>query len=119
MDINKPRFELTSIYSDGTAEKPQIVPINDMPWDTNTNRRGFLGTGLVAGAALVLLAECKKSDVSKNVSESQYSDLVIRAHCDEVNLITISPDGKILVSSSSDKTIKLWSLSDRRLGENI
>lgn len=117
MDINKPRFELTSIYSDGTAVEPKIVPIDDMPWNTNTNRRGFLGTGLVAGAALVFLANCKKKRDDK--SSDIFYDPFIRAHCNSTNALATSPDGKILASGSNDRLVKLWSLPDGKLLKTI
>jgi WD40 repeat protein len=36
------------------------------------------------------------------------------AHSDEVHSVAWSPDGALLLSSSSDKTIRLWSVPERR-----
>lgn len=130
MDINKPRFELTSIYSDGSAEEPKIVPINELPLDTNTNRRGFLGAGLLAGAALTFLSKCKPNEAVKvptvnldsnskeNVQVNFPSDK-LNAHCDIVTAVTISPDGKMLISAARDNSIKLWSLPQGRLLKSL
>jgi hypothetical protein len=37
-----PRFELPRVYEDGAREPPQIVPVVQLPWDTRTDRRGFI-----------------------------------------------------------------------------
>jgi WD40 repeat protein len=60
---------------------------------------------LMAGAALALTSCAKPSDSCADG----------RAHKDAVGTLAISPDGKLLVSGSRDKTIKLWSLPDGAL----
>lgn len=121
MDINKPRFELTSIYNDGSVKEPKIVPVTEMPWDTNINRRGFLGTGLLAGTLLTLLGKTSLSSTPA-LNSSFYKNFegnTLNAHCDVINEISISPDGKLLASASDDNRIKLWSLSDGKLLEKL
>ncbi|MFM5959292.1 MAG: WD40 repeat domain-containing protein [Dolichospermum sp.] len=39
--------------------------------------------------------------------------LTFKGHSDSVNAITITPDGKTVISGSDDKTIKTWDLTTR------
>ena len=41
-------------------------------------------------------------------------DYTLEGHSDLINSVKFSPDGKTLVTGSSDKTIKLWNSSDRK-----
>ena len=43
MKISRPHFELTKVYDDGSKVEPQVVPIKDLPLDSKSDRRGFLG----------------------------------------------------------------------------
>jgi WD40 repeat protein len=103
-----PRFELTRVYEDGTQEPPQIVPVMQLPWDMRIDRRGFLGAALMAGVALATTS-CARSDPCEDG----------RAHKDSVLDLAISPDGKLLVSKSNDRTIKLWSLPEGALVKTL
>lgn len=116
MEINKPRFELTSVYTDGSADEPKIVPINEIPLDTNTNRRGFLGAGLVAGAALTLLGKSKlfANDFKRELN-TDFEGKPVYAHCDSIFSLIKTQDETTLISGSKDGSIKLWSLPDGKL----
>ena len=57
----KPQFELTRIYSDGSQEAVQIVPLLEAI-EAKMNRRGFFGAGITAAAAVMLLSSCDKSE---------------------------------------------------------
>ncbi|NEN96174.1 MAG: TIR domain-containing protein, partial [Moorea sp. SIO3I7] len=52
-------------------------------------------------------------------SELKVSDLCKKAHDDWVNYVSFSPDGKILATSSNDKTIKLWNVKECSLLKSL
>jgi hypothetical protein len=95
-----PRFELTRVYEDGTREPPQIVPVTQLPWDTRTDRRGFLGAALMAGTALAAVSSSAGTakNTGKGAETPSDSCQDSRAHKEIVYRLVISPDGKILVS---------------------
>ena len=43
-------------------------------------------------------------------------DSVLRSHSDSLNFIAFSPDGKRLVSSSRDKTVRIWDVDASQIG---
>lgn len=55
-----PKFKLARVMDDGTGDKPKVFPVEKLPWETATNRRGFLGAGLTG---IALLAAQKISAV--------------------------------------------------------
>jgi hypothetical protein len=65
----KPKFELSRIYSDGTKEPVQIVPLTEA-MKAQMNRRGFFGAGLTAAAALTLLPSCEPCDAPEPKPDS-------------------------------------------------
>jgi WD40 repeat protein len=114
MKTERPQFELTRVYSDETAEAPEIVPVTRMPWDTRMSRRGALGVGLGAAAALFLLdargEPLRRTYQSENLLKAPEKTLL--AHLNEVSALALTPDGKMLVSGSHDNTVKFWSLPE-------
>ena len=101
MKIERPQFELTRVYADGTKDAPEIVPVTRMPWDTKMERRGFLGVGVGVASVLVLSTSACSS--------------INKAHNFFVSALAISPDGMILASGSLEDNIKLWSLPEGKL----
>nr|WP_229424505.1 hypothetical protein [Moorena producens] len=43
----------------------------------------------------------------------------IEAHGGDVRNVSFSPDGKLLASGSSDKTVKLWQVEDGKLLQTL
>ena len=124
MKIARPQFELTRVNADGSSDAPEIVPVTQMPWDTNMNRRGLLGVGIGAAAALFLLENQGEADTAGNAAESslngdhQTNPLLKAAekprpaHTGRVTALALTPDGRMLVSGSQDNTVKLWSMPE-------
>ncbi len=52
-----------------------------------------------------------ESDLS-NIEYSRYPDFL--GHSSDVESVAFSPDGKYLASSSSDETVKLWSVESQK-----
>ncbi len=121
MKINIPRFELTRVYSDGTSEKPEIIPVGQIPCNTKFDRRGLLGVGVGIASLLLVLdgkATAQVTPSTPNQTDNvpvKVPDKVIKAHKGTVHEVVFSPVGKIVASGSSDNTIKLWSLPDGKL----
>jgi WD40 repeat protein len=110
----KPKFELSRIFSDGTKEPAQIVPLSEA-LKAKMNRRGFLGAGLTATAAVLLLDGCGTRRVAV---ESFISCDTKKAHdtsdynYDSVPALAMYPNGKMFFSGGLDRTIKMWSLPE-------
>ncbi len=120
MKIERPRFELTRIYEDGAREAPRIVPVTEVPWTTLMSRRGALGLGIGAAAALFLLEGRGKADSLASGNPQRESTIKAPekptlAHASQINDLAITPDGKLLISGSADNTVKLWSMPEGRL----
>ncbi len=107
-------FLLSKVYEDGTNEDAQIVPVNELPWeDLKVNRRGFLGAGLVASAALLFLDSCS---TGKNLNQNCQKGM---AHKGNINTLLFSKDGKILISESDDFYFKFWKISEGALMKSL
>jgi WD40 repeat protein len=105
-DTNKPSFHLARVSGgEELYEQTEIIMLNDAPPGAAMSRRDFLGTGITAAAALVLLGGCGRINARS----------MLCAHRGYVNSVCVSPDGNLLASGGEDNTIKLWSLPDRAL----
>lgn len=113
--MRKPRFELTRVLESGPPEEPMVVSVKELPWGTRMGRRGFLGTSVTASALLALGAgsELLSSSVRGQVAEGAFE--FVPAHSDGVSALTVTPDGRYLISGSNDNLIKIWSLRESKL----
>ncbi|MDR1498479.1 MAG: hypothetical protein LBS59_08800 [Puniceicoccales bacterium] len=108
-----PKFELTYVRPDGTREAPKIVPVTKLPTDMKTSRRGFFGAAMLASAAV--LAGCNTA-TGKNKKRSPLSGGICggkRAHKKRITALAFSRDGKFLLSSGEDNTVKSWLVAAR------
>jgi WD40 repeat protein len=106
----KPKFELSRVFSDGTEEEAQIVPLTEAV-KAKMNRRG-LGAGMTAAAAILILDGCgMPRAVSPGMVpvESSVRCNTKKAHNNIVTGLAMHPDGKMFFSGSHDKT---WSLPE-------
>lgn len=107
--MNKPQFELTRVFADGSRAMPEVVPLSEVLL-AQTGRRGFLETGIAANFLLALVSKVRaQSAASPSVKSAGISG---RSHIGDVWSVAFSRDGKLLASASSDRTLKVWSLPE-------
>jgi WD40 repeat protein len=119
-----PRFELGRVYEDGRRDEPRLVSVLSLPGDLEVGRRGFLGAGLTAGAALALI-DC--AGPSKSVYESSGNALAaanscgagVHAHAADVDALQFTDDGSWLLSASRDGVVKAWRMPSGKLSATI
>ena len=113
---NKSAFPLSCVNENCECQPTETVMLARPPTSNALNRRAFIGTRIIAALALMLLSNFATmvSAAGENAVGAS-TPATLLAHEGSVNSIDISPDGKLLVSASFDKTIKLWSLPDGAL----
>jgi WD40 repeat protein len=136
---SSPRFELQSIYDDGTESEAVIVPVTHVPLDTTLDRRGALKLGGVLGSGIsaALLfnpspagAQGKPkteppSPTTAAPSVGQHASLPkkplakVRAHRSGVTALSLSSDGEQLISGDQSANVKLWSVRDGKLKRKL
>ncbi|MEW6208075.1 MAG: hypothetical protein AB1631_06895 [Acidobacteriota bacterium] len=120
---NKPHFELSRVFDDGSQDEAEIIPVTSLPWDTRMDRRGFLGAGLSAAAVMFLclaiaddrLLISGSADETINLWSIADRKLIdtLKGHKSAVTSVAPTPDGKTLVSGDSDGIIILWNFEER------
>lgn len=110
----KPQFKLARVNSDGSSEPAQIVPLTEA-MDARMNRRGFLGAGLTAAAALAFIDADDKWNTESKDLPTDPDCATSYAHSDEVIFLAVSKDGSTLASASKDGTVKCWRMQDKAL----
>jgi WD40 repeat protein len=120
-----PHFKLARVYDDGTSEPAEIVPLLEIPQDTDMGRRGFLGMGAVFGAGIAATgaiatmpdpaeaAGKKKKKTSSKKKKKKPGPLA--AHIGIVRAIDLATNGKSIATGGDDKRVKIWSMPDGKL----
>ncbi|MBX3278400.1 MAG: hypothetical protein KF868_10400 [Acidobacteria bacterium] len=122
MRIERPQFELTRVYADGTKEAPEIVPVAHMPAGVQMNRRGVLGVGIGTAAALFLLDSAARAGGGDEIQVAgqqtpealKEPESPLPAHVNEISALALAPDGGLLVSGSRDNSVKFWAFPEGR-----
>lgn len=120
-----PHFKLARVYDDGSSEPAEIVPLLEIPQDTDMGRRGFLGMGAVFGAGIAATgaiatmsdpAEAADKKKKKKPSKKKKKKPgPLAAHIGTVRSIDLTADGKFIATGGDDKLIKIWSMPDGKL----
>lgn len=120
-----PHFKLARVYDDGSSEPAEIVPLLEIPQDTDMGRRGFLGMGAIFGAGIAAAgaiatmpdpaeaADKKKKKKSSKKKKKKPGPLA--AHIGTVRSIDLTADGKSIATGGDDKLVKIWSMPDGKL----
>lgn len=124
-----PHFKLARVYDDGTSEPAEIVPLLEIPQDTDMGRRGFLGMGAVFGAGIAATgaiatmpdaaeaAGKKKKKTSSKKKKKKPGPLA--AHIGIVRAIDLATNGKSVATGGDDKLVKIWSMPDGKLAHTL
>ncbi len=104
------RLKMENWWDDGTKDEPEFYELTEINGKLKLTRRKFLAvTALLSASAL--LSGC--ASISELTGFGSRND--IKAHESGVYSVSFSPDGKLLASGSSDKTIKLWEVPSGKL----
>jgi len=96
-------------------EVPEIFAIHNSKDNTGISRRDFVGLGIGLGTGVLIGGVGNKKVLAQTQEGGKLSgDLCnnVTAHSSAIYSVSISQDGKLLASGSSDKKIKLWNLPD-------
>jgi WD40 repeat protein len=89
---------------------PDGQPLANIGYDT---RSGYAGISFSPDSKLFASRSCSNIKLSRTSNGKVFVSLM--GHTEDVNDVIFSPDGKLLVSSSKDRTIRLWQLRQSNL----
>ena len=121
INMRKKKDDRLKPVSQDENEKPEVYAMLKHENGIKLNRRAFLGS--VSVGLLTSLSGCesqkptektKKSTMPIKKIETNFC-LGFKAHSSLVTSVVISPNGKLLVSGSYDKALKLWNLPEGKL----
>lgn len=147
VDGHRPRFELQQVLADGT-ETIEVCSLPELlrrAEAVHLGRRGLVGLSALTASAALLVGCCgtgssrrtptprstptpTRRAVSAEPTTSVSTQLPtaappgcagLQAHTQDVNAVSISPDGSLVASASSDKNVKLWRTGDGSLAHQL
>jgi WD40 repeat protein len=113
MDFQKPMFQLSRVFDDGSSEELEVVPVTSLDLGVSTDRRGALGAGVTISTLLAALTGCgeKRPPVVQTPPPPKPTASTkgpLKAHRTAISGLTLAPDGT-LVTAGQDEGLKLWS----------
>ncbi len=103
--------------NESADEEPQVYFVKKATLPNAMGRREFVANSLFAGSAITMALGLTSSCEEYNIPWSVYKSLhaIVLAHDEAVTSISFGPEGKLLVSESSNGYIKIWSIPSGQL----
>ncbi len=108
--LHRPQFRLSRVFADGSREDLEVSPIASLSMDIVLDRRELFGVGAAVSTLIAGLSACgpKKMKSTPPPPPSQGTSGPLRAHRTAVSALSLSPDGRTLVTAGINDAIKTW-----------